>query len=226
MVTYSDMVTLLLTFFVMLLAMANFDDAQKVDRVLGSLRAELGNGPDQTSGVALGDHLEEGREFDSEAEADFHDISASLSVALSEQLTNNLIQLTDEVTEIRLTLSDRILFASGSSELHPVAYHMVSDIARALDGQKVSVEVEGHSDGTGNASENWQVSAERALAVVVAMQERGTIDGRFLQANAMGQYRPSDLNHGSSDWNRRVEIVISAREGAVHEAIEQLEGGR
>ncbi len=41
MVTYSDMVTLLLTFFVMLLAMANFDDLVRRDAVLESIREAL-----------------------------------------------------------------------------------------------------------------------------------------------------------------------------------------
>jgi chemotaxis protein MotB len=225
MVTYSDMVTLLLTFFVLLLAMANFEDIQRVDAVLGSIQASLGMGSREVSGSATGDAMEEGLEADSQAEADFHNLRAQLDVALSAQLSNDLIKLTQEQTEIRITLSDRILFAPGSAELHPVAYRMVSDVARALAGQRVSVQVEGHSDGTGGTSENWQVSAQRALAVVVAMQERGTIDGKYLQATAMGQYHPSDLERGSSDWNRRVEIVIRAREGAAHEAIEQLEGG-
>ena len=103
---------------------------------------------------------------------------------------------------------------------------MVSDIARALEGQRVKVEVEGHADGTGGMGQNWSVSAERALAVVIAMQERGTIEGKYLQANAMGQFRPSNLERGSSDWNRRVEIVIRSRESGAHEAIEKLEGGR
>ena len=225
MITYSDMVTLLLTFFVMLLAMANFDNVQRVDAVLGSIQAALGNGSDHVAGTAHGDNLGEGQEADSQAEADFYNLRAQLDVALSELLSNDLIRMTDEQTEIRLTLSDRILFAPGSAELHPVAYRLVSDIARALAGQRVSVMVEGHSDGTGSITKNWLISAERALSVVVAMQERGTIEGRYLQASAMGQYRPSDLDHGSSNWNRRVEIVISAREGAAHEAIEKLEGG-
>ena len=44
MVTYSDMVTLLLTFFVMQLAMANFEDPGKIDAALESIRAAFGSG--------------------------------------------------------------------------------------------------------------------------------------------------------------------------------------
>ncbi len=127
MVTYSDMVTLLLTFFVLLLAMANFEDIQRVDAVLGSIQASLGMGSREVSGSATGDAMEEGLEADSQAEADFHNLRAQLDVALSAQLSNDLIKLTQEQTEIRITLSDRILFAPGSAELHPVAYRMVSD---------------------------------------------------------------------------------------------------
>jgi chemotaxis protein MotB len=225
MVTYSDMVTLLLTFFVMLLAMANFEDIKRIDAVLGSIQASLGMGNQTVSGNATGDEEEEGKEADSEAEQDFHTLRARLEVALSEQLSNDLVKMIDEQTEIRITLSDRILFAPGSSQLHPVAYRMVSDIATALDGQRVTVQVQGHADGTGKKSRNWTVSAERALAVLIAMEERGTIAGEYLRATAMGQHHPANLERGASDWNRRVEIVIRAREGAAHEAFEKLEGG-
>ena len=72
MVTYSDMVTLLLTFFVMLLAMANFEDIKRIDAVMGSIQASLGMGNKQVTGEATGDEKEEGKEADSEAEQDFH----------------------------------------------------------------------------------------------------------------------------------------------------------
>ena len=61
MVTYSDMVTLLLTFFVMLLAMANFEDIKRIDAVLGSIQASLGMGNQTVSGNATGDEEEEGK---------------------------------------------------------------------------------------------------------------------------------------------------------------------
>ena len=44
MVTYSDMVTLLLTFFVMMMAMANFEEVGRVEAVLESIRLALGAG--------------------------------------------------------------------------------------------------------------------------------------------------------------------------------------
>ena len=49
MMTYSDMVTLLLTFFIMMLAMANFDDIQKIQAVFKSIRKALGVGGSNTA---------------------------------------------------------------------------------------------------------------------------------------------------------------------------------
>ena len=40
----------------------------------------------------------------------------------------------------------------------------------------------------------------------------------------MGQYHPANLEGGSSEWNRRVEIVIRTREGAAYEALQTFEG--
>ena len=225
MVTYSDMVTLLLTFFVMLLAMANFEDSHRVDAVLGSIQAALGSGASYQSSNANGNDSSKSPDPQRKGERDFDQLKMKLSVAMAEHRSDDLIKLSEEQTEIRITLSDRILFAPGSTQLHPVAYKAISDVSSALEGHDVQVEIEGHADGTGSISKNWNVSAQRALVVLTAMQERGTLDGDNLRATAMGQFYPVNLETGASEWNRRVEIVIRSQVGATHDAIEQLEGG-
>ena len=219
MVTYSDMVTLLMTFFVMLLAMANFEDATKVDAVMGSIQLALGRG--------TGDHTAPGTEKfpeKPEGKSDMDKVGSKLSDALANHLSDDLIKMSQTPTEIRIKLPGRILFAPGSAELHPAALQLLADIAGALRDKKVNLEVEGHTDGTGGADENWLVSAERALAVLSELQERGGLDGRYLKGVAMGQYHPANLEGGSSEWNRRVEIVIRTREGAAYEALQTFEG--
>ncbi len=225
MVTYSDMVTLLMTFFVMLLAMANFDDMEKVAAVTGSIRTALGTQADPPMKVGNGEKTATS-DSENDGERDVDQMRSEMSVSLAEHLSDDRIKMTQDLTEVRIKLGDRVLFAPGSAELHPAAYRLIADLARGLKGKKVDVFIEGHSDSTGSVEDNWAMSSERALAVLIALQERGDLDGRFMQARAMGQYHPADTKTGSVDWNRRVEIVIRARDNSAHEAYLDIEGGR
>lgn len=219
MVTYSDMVTLLMTFFVMLLTMANFEDSAKVDAVVGSIQLALGRG----SGENTSRHTEE---FPDEPEgiSDMDKVGSKLSEAMSNHLSDDLIKMSQTPTEIRIKIPGRILFAPGSAILHPAALQLLTDIAHALRDKKISLEVEGHTDGTGGAEENWLVSAERAIAVLTELQVRGGLEGRYLKGVAMGEYHPANLEGGDSEWNRRVEIVVRTREGTAYEALQTFEG--
>jgi chemotaxis protein MotB len=103
-------------------------------------------------------------------------------------------------------------------------------VGQALAGQPVDVKVEGHTDETGNARSNWDLSADRAVSVVYAMQERGGMDGAHLEARGMGQFRPSSITKGDHDWDRRVELVIRSNSSLAFDALYEVErisnGGR
>ena len=111
-----------------------------------------------------------------------------------------------------------------------MAYKVISDIAQALEGEKVTVVVEGHADADGsNETRNWQLSSARAVAVVAELRERygrdglPVIDGKHLKAVGLGEFRPAEIKDGSSKWNRRVEIVIRGRGTAAQGAAFKVE---
>ena len=220
MVTYSDMVTLLMTFFVMLLAMANFDETSKVEAVMGSIRAALGAGS-EGPGVGPG---EKAAADSKPSQSPMDSTGAKLRDALANHASPQFIQMTQTETEIRIQLSDKIMFEPGKATLQPTAYQFLQEIADAIKDKKVYLETQGHTDATGRVEDNWEVSADRSLAVLNELQVRGDLDGKFMRAVGMGQYHPADLEKGSSDWNRRVEIVIRAQDGGAFEAIQDLEG--
>ncbi|MBO87779.1 MAG: hypothetical protein CL927_20710 [Deltaproteobacteria bacterium] len=229
MVTYSDMVTLLLTFFVMLLAMANFEEPGRVEAVFESIRLALGvDGLDeQVLGV---DPVDPQHEEDIQVENKLQPIMSVVSEALSKHLSDDMVVLTKTPTEIRVLLDDRVLFRPGSAELHPSTYLLLADVGEALAQQPVEVKVEGHTDETGNARGNWELSADRAVSVVYAMQERGGMNGAHLEARGMGQFRPSNVTKGQNNWDRRVELVIRSDSSLAFDALYEVEritnGGR
>jgi len=230
MVTYSDMVTLLLTFFVMLLAMANFEEVGRVDAVFESIRLALGvNGKDESL-QAIDDPHQPHFPEDVQPEDKLEPIMSKLQDALSEQISSSMIEMTRKKTEIRVLLDDQVLFKPGSAELHPATYLFLSDVGSALADQPVTVKVEGHTDETGDPGSNWNLSADRAVAVVVALQRRGGMNGSQLEARGMGEFHPANLVGSDKNWDRRVELIIKADSGLAHEAIYEVErvtnGGR
>jgi len=229
MVTYSDMVTLLLTFFVMLLAMANFEEVGRVDAVFESIRLALGvDGlDDQVVGV---DPVDPNQIEDIQTETKLQPIMSEVASALSRHLSDDMVVLTQDVTEVRVKLDDRVLFKPGSAELHPSIYLLMADVGQALKGQPVTVKVEGHTDETGDTKANWELSSARAVSVVYAMQVRGGLEGEKLEARGMGQFQPSSAVKGDHNWNRRVELVIKSDSALAMDAVYEVErvtnGGR
>ena len=222
MVTYSDMVTLLLTFFVMLLAMAHFEDVGRVQAVLQSIRTALGTGGYNFRVIGAEDEpAEQKRDF---VPADrLQPIMTNLRSILSQHVSDNLVKMTQTQSEIRIKLDDRVLFKSGQAKLHPAAYSLVNDLAGLLKKHKsVTAYIEGHTDGTGDPKSNWELSAGRAITLVTEFEKRGPVDGARLEARAFGSHRPSDGNTQNSPWNRRVEIVLQSNEREAYGLIDDV----
>ncbi len=225
MVTYSDMVTLLLTFFVLLLSMASFHDPVKIQAVFESIHSALGAaGWDPQVPGTFKEKLQLTPQ--ERKEETVHPIVAKMREAMKEHISDDLVRMTQNEEEIRVRLDDRVLFKPGSTELHPGAYGLLTDIAEALrEEEGVIIRVEGHTDFTGSESQNWIVSSQRAIAVVEALRERGPIAGERLEADAMGQFRPATTFGERPDWNRRIELVLKSDDYQAVGAIEELTGG-
>lgn len=209
MATYSDMVTLLLTFFIMLLAMANFDDVKRMEDVMESVRKSLG---------VMGWSKQQLKTLDGKAmsenirsEDTVHPTVAKIRQAMQKHVSNEMIRITQKQNEIRLKLDSRLFFKPASAELHPAAFGILADLGAILAPEEnAQIRVEGHTDGSGPEARNWRLSAERSVAVVEVLREKGPIPGDRLQAVGMGSFRPESQYEADSPWNRRVEIVMRA----------------
>ena len=229
MVTYSDMVTLLLCFFVMQLSMANFLDPGKVEAALESIHAAFSTGGTLRSDKVIKTQASNSDQKESAAES-LHNMVSELRDVMSQSLSNDMIRMTQKKTEVRLRIDSSMLFQAGAAELHPSAYKAITDIATALEGEQVNVIVEGHADADGTDEiRNWNLSAERAVTVVNELRKRKgrdglpIIEGKYIAAKGMGEFRPAEYKEGSSRWNRRVEIVIRGRSASAQKAVYKVE---
>ena len=229
MVTYSDMVTLLLCFFVMLLVYANFETPGKTEAAIQSINNAFGTGglhqqkieppkPDKKS------------DMKEDSQQQNQKLVEALRSVLAEMNSQNFVRMTVTKTEIRVQLDDIFLFRPGSSKLNSGSLALLSDIAETLGGHPVTIVVEGHADTDGTSEEdNWKMSGARAVAVVTEMRRRKDedgkplIEGKYIEGRAMGQFHPSDIEKGQSRWNRRVELVIRGRNTTALDAIQKLD---
>ena len=130
----------------------------------------------------------------------------------------------------RFTFSDHILFKLNEAELQPKGRNILGRVGKFLqqhrtdtEGQQLyqSIQIEGHTDDipitTPNRT-NWELSSDRAIAVLRLFVDHIRIDPRTLKATGYGEYRPavgdsSDIERANDTIakrakNRRIEIVL------------------
>jgi len=234
-VTYSDMVTLLLTFFVMLYSFSIID-MQKWEALVQSLRTSIGI---LDSGASINDvpGTEEGGPSPVDMEelmgntlgggagrrknAGQVDPFLKLYEQMSEYIAQNEIpaqlELSPTQTEILIRFKDYVLFDVGKADLKPEAKEILDRIANILlnyIGQIDRVRVEGHTDNqpinTIFYPTNWELSADRAIKVVRYFQEKHGFPGDKLSGEGYGEYYPiaSNETEEGKAKNRRVDVQI------------------
>ena len=231
MVTYSDMVTLLLCFFVMELSMANFLDPGKVDAALQSMQAAFSSG-----GMHRTEHVfakeSKNNDYRESSRQGMNSMVSDLRDVVARQKAEHMIKMTQKKTEVRMTIGDSVLFESGSAEVKPEFFGVMRDIVEVLHDRPVKIIVEGHADSDGTTeAKNWELSSDRAIAVVTLLRSfRDTeqsglpyIDGTQIEAHARGEFWPADPIEGAAPLNRRVEIVIQGRGPAAQNAAFKVE---
>ena len=103
----------------------------------------------------------------------------------------------------------QVNFATDKAEILPDSRPQIDQVVALLkDDPALRLSVNGHTDNTGDATHNQQLSEARAAAVVAAL-EAGGIDGSRLQAKGFGQTEPvaDNATEDGKARNRRVELV-------------------
>jgi chemotaxis protein MotB len=121
----------------------------------------------------------------------------------------------------RFLFQSEVLFDFGSAELGAEGRAELGRLAAAIrevapeapEGIDWILRVDGHTDDVGPASTNWELSQERALAVVEYLIEEEGIPPRRLSANAFGEYQPLDTagTEEARARNRRIEVKFTER---------------
>ncbi len=221
--TYGDMTTLLLTFFILMFTTAEIEGRQ-LQLILSAFRGSLGM---FTGGrtLATGMLAELGQSVESLPAKEKGDkLAKALKKAVSifkPEIKSRKVKITEDERGIVISLLADAFFKSGSPELTPEGKAVIRKLIKVLSSKDLRnnmIRVEGHTDNTPISPmspiykiypTNWDLSAARAVAVV-KMLEKGGVPGKNLEAVGYGQYHPvesNDIEEGRA-YNRRVEIVI------------------
>jgi chemotaxis protein MotB len=215
-VTFSDLVTLLLTFFVLLLTMSSMDNAILTRVTL------------HTADLGLLDKRGSGR-VDPKERLVVELMEKPWEVMDKKQRIKDLLFPDDELPEglnkaeldknldilakpdgVALVFTDKLLFAPGGSRLSPRGEALISVLVPVLMHTAAPVNVAGYTDPTDNAADPYALSADRALSVLAFLVDSGLPNRRF-SLSAYGSGFPVVDERGrpvASDMNRRVEILL------------------
>ncbi len=211
MVTFSDMMTLLLTFFVLLLSMATLDQV-KFTQAAGSLSDAFGIGilasstqseiapPQVVSHVPIDD------DFTSR-------VYRRLRTQLRELKLDRKIELVKDRGAVVLRVDESILFSSGQSALAPAADPILRKVAELVRPLPMNVKIEGHTDDIGDDMQNWELSVARAVSVLRFMAGNQLLPLPRISATGYGAHRPlfPNLSERERVLNRRVEFVLESQ---------------
>jgi len=149
----------------------------------------------------------------------------SINLALVMNLKRSLDDINDEDINIEvikgvvyISISDKMLFKSGSATINTKAETVLGKIAKVVNDHKnLDILVEGHTDNVpisnSCVSDNWDLSVKRATSVVRVLQKKYNVDPNRMTAGGRSEYAPKDSNESKAgrSTNRRTEIIITPK---------------
>lgn len=215
MTTWGDMCTLLLCFFVMLLAMSTIDPA-KFNVAASSFQNALSGVLESYPSVMITkDILIPRLGGDEQNKRMAVDAAQRIKKAVKKEGLEDAVKVKVTESGIAVKLSDPIGFDLGESEIKPELIPTLKNICEIVNSLPTTqIRVEGHTDDLPIRSykfpSNWELSSSRALNVVKFMASDGRIEPSRLSAIGYGEYRPLVPNTSDENrkMNRRIEIFV------------------
>jgi chemotaxis protein MotB len=215
--TYSDLITLLLGLFVILYASAQVDESKyaEMSRAFSQVFHTQDKATSQGDGILTGS--KDGVPFT--VISKIKTKSLDEVKARAEQILNKFVQesglkIQKNGETVSLILPEVLLFNSGKADIQAKAAPLLDSLASLLSGAELLIAVDGHSDSQPIRSfryeSNWHLSTARALNVAYSLIGKGAPEQNII-VRGFGAQRPIGDNstEEGKQKNRRVEIVLS-----------------
>jgi len=221
MCTFSDLVTLLMCFFVLMFAMSSTQQ-ETFKEVVDSLRSALGTQavPEAGRREGLVMHAVPSKKPKSQQldelggmiQKEMNDIVSQVKELVLFNKLGGFVSVTKSDDGVVITMSDMLLFSRGEAVLSDKGYDILKKVAYILSRLAYHVKVKGFTDNVRIQSakypSNWELSSARACTVARLLIKQG-VNPELISAEGYAQYHPiatNDTEKGRAK-NRRVEIV-------------------
>ncbi|MFH0926261.1 MAG: OmpA family protein [bacterium] len=210
-ISYADMMTLLLAFFIMLFSFSTLGE-KKVKEVLKSIKKTFNTSQLSDSLQNLGPKIDLNN-LNSLNQNFIKSLNEMEKFLIGTGLEDKVIITTDERGKV-ITISDPFLFEEGKADINPDAYPLLDQISLMIKNFSSPVTIEGHTDNqpihTERYPSNWELSIARAMSVLKRFTEYNEILPYKLSAAGYGEQMPIYPNDTQEHRtkNRRVEIVF------------------
>jgi chemotaxis protein MotB len=219
MVTFADLIMLLLTFFVLLLTMSSMD-AKKLRRLITHFKESTGVLEFASSGNVsdFSSFISQYNNSDSMLVVDRKHLLSKIKISLEiKDILKDIykkIELSDDERGVVLSFNENILFDPGKAKIKKEIYPVLDSVADAIYECPNDILIIGHTDNTPIKNNlyksNWELSTYRGLAVLdYFLKEKELSPSRFY-VGGCGSFRPIFPNNTPKNRsrNRRVEIVF------------------
>ncbi|MGE5399249.1 MAG: flagellar motor protein MotB [Ignavibacteriales bacterium] len=208
-ITYADLITLLLGLFIILYAISNVD-TQKYAKLMSAMGHVFG-----VNGKAENLLKTDGGQFSIKDKImPPGNLKKDLQNMIDEKGFNNSIKLEENERGITIHILDEILFPSATADLNDGSKDILRRIAALIKPLKNDIRVEGHTDNIPiNSSaypSNWHLSVSRALNTAYYLIDQEGLSPDKVSIVGYSEYRPvsSNITAEGRRSNRRVDIVI------------------
>ena len=208
--TFGDMMSLLLTFFILLFSMSTINPKKFAD-VMGAIQTILGAGQSPIVSPTQVTPKEVMRKLknitDLVKEGGSKDEAVEGSRVFVETVREGL----------KITIGGRPIFDEGKAEIRPDALRVMKTLRNIVAGYRNKIRILGHTSGAAadrlpRSNGKWQLGHARAMAVLLYLQQQDVHPAR-LEAATAAQYQPAvsegDGGPGAARQNRRVELIVT-----------------
>ena len=218
MTTFSDLMSLLLTFFILLYSMSSVDD-EKFQNVSNSLKGALAG----TGGTSIIDGIDPPPTIVQPDEEDYNEDELDQGIVEMHDKVKDYIDDEEMGKEISVNMNKRgvfvdikeaILFDPGSADIKDGGLQVLAKLEDLLNDFDNDIVIEGYTDNVPMNNEkyasNWELSTARAVSVVRHLSEKQHINPNRLSAVGFGEFSPIVPNDTPENraTNRRVNILI------------------
>lgn len=237
MVTFADLTTLMLTFFILLLSFAEMD-IEKYRAMASSMAGAFGSGifpgegasapipvldrdavtlpPPSASTVRIPEFIDE--RDDAEAVTKIPggviDLASHLIGELQPEVADKSLNVSYDDKQVVIRFSEEATFRSGEADIKPEMIPIIERVVRVMSACTGDVIVSGYTDDRPISSEryrsNWDLSAARAVSVVHELTMNRQVPAERVVAAGRAETNPLVPNDSPENraLNRRVEIAI------------------